>query len=199
MPSAPVQESQAAEAGDLCRQLGQWSKPPGLVVELSRVAKQRATARTVAVELLVDAEGHSHVQGDLPEGVVLRCGVTLTAGEDAQHGTLQPQFVNVLQLRQRVLQVRHGDDTKAQQAGGVRCAIVLGQEIVVGAHAGFVRLVVADVAPEVRAGGLSREEHFGVDTVDILFLQPLLSRAGAVRGLIVLLVGLPDIAPLATI
>ena len=73
------------------------------------------------------------------------------------------------------------------------------QEIVVGADAGFVRLVVANVAPEVRARGLPREEYFGVDAVDILLLEPLLGRPGAGRGLIVLLVGLLDVAPLAIV
>ena len=34
-----IQESQAAEAGDLGREIGQWSKPAGLVVDLSRVAE----------------------------------------------------------------------------------------------------------------------------------------------------------------
>ena len=86
------------------------------------------------------------------------------------------------QLQQRVLQVGHGDDAQAQQAVGVCRAIVLRQEIVVGAHAGFVRLVVTDGAPEVRARGLPRKQHLGVDAVDVLFLQRC--SAGPVPGVV---------------
>src|SRR5262249_1773995 len=60
-------------------------------------------------------------------------------------------------------------------------------------------LVVTNVAPEIRARGLPREQYLGVDAVNVLFLQPLLGRARARRGGVVLAVRLPDVAPLATV
>jgi hypothetical protein len=147
----------------------------------------------------VHTEGHLHVQRCLPEGVVLRGRVALAAREDTQHGALEPQLANVLQLQQRVLQVGHGDDAQAQQAVRVRRAIVLSQETVVRTDAGFVRLVIANVPPEIRAGGLPREQHLSIDTINVLLLQPLLSRSGARCGRIVLAIGFPDVAPLAAV
>jgi hypothetical protein len=122
--------------------------------------------------------------------------VALAAREDTEHGALEPQLANMCQLHQRVLQVGHGDDTQAQQAVGGHRAIVLCQEIVVGADTGFVCLVVTDIAPEVWARGLPWKQHLSVDAVKVLFLQALLSWACARRGRVVLAVGPPDVASL---
>src|SRR5919109_3393281 len=42
-----VEKAQAAESSDLRRQVRQWAQPAGPVVELSRVAQQRAAARAL--------------------------------------------------------------------------------------------------------------------------------------------------------
>ena len=63
-------------------------------------------------------------------------------------------------------------------------AIFFGEPAVVGAHDGFISIVIFDAPPKFRSALLRREEYFGVDAVAILFADALLGAAGAWRAFI---------------
>src|SRR4030095_2285184 len=82
----------------------------------ARVLERRLLgARTQTVEADVDRERHLHLDGRRPEGIVLRQRVRLAVGEHAEVHAPEPQPGAVLELGERVLDVRPRGRAAAHQ------------------------------------------------------------------------------------
>ena len=76
-------------------------------------------------------------------------------------------------LRYGVIHVADGHDPHADQPLRRDGAVVLRQPLVVGADDGFVHLIMADITPEHRPGHHGREQHLGIEAIQILLSDAL--------------------------
>ncbi len=153
-----------------------------------------AAARSV--DLDVDREHRAELQRRCPEPIIDGARRPRSVGEHAELDRPQALLVAVAQLGDRVVDVGPRDHADADQALRVLGAVLLGEELVVGADEREVADVVAHVAPELRPVGAG-EQHLGVDAVDVLLGETLLRRTGASRFVVALLEGSPRVAALA--
>ena len=130
-------------------------------------------ARTETVEADVHRQRHLHVDRRRPEPVVLRRRIRLAVREHAEVDALEAELRAVLELGDRVVDVRPRDDAEPDQPVARDRAVLLAEPVVVRAHRRAIDVVVGQRAPEPRADLHVREQHLGVAG------RPCPARAGA--------------------
>ena len=126
----------------------------------------------------MDAHRHIHVDCCAPEFIVVVAGIHAPGGKSVERNPFESNAPAVFHLGDCVFHASLRDQTEANQAVRRHRAVFLAQPVVVSPHNRFVSLVVFYAAPEVRslAAGI---QHFRLNTVDVLFMQSLLGRAGS--------------------
>ena len=108
-------------------------------------------ARPETVEADVHRQRHLHVDRRRPEPVVLRRRIRLAVREHAEVDALEPEPRAVVELGDRVVDVRPRDDAEADQPIARDRAVLLAEPVVVRAHRRAIDVVVG--ASCARAAG----------------------------------------------
>jgi hypothetical protein len=131
----------------------------------------------------VDRDGQSEVEGGGPERVVLPPRKGAPVGELVQVDALEAEPGAALHLRERRIQPALRHERHPDQAVRRHRAVLLPEEVVVGANHGEIGCVVGDAAPGA-APADGGEQDLGVDAVHVLFLEALLRRSRARLALV---------------
>ena len=147
-----------------------------------RVLERRLLrARTETVEADVHRQWHSHVDRRRPELVVLRLRIRLAVREHAEVHALEPELRAVVELRDRVGDVRPRNDAEADQPVRRDRTVLLTEPVVVRAHRCAIDVLVGERAPEPRADLHVRKQDLRVQVIGVLLLHALFRRPHASR------------------
>jgi len=131
----------------------------------------------------VHRQRHLHRDRGRPEAIVVGQWVRPAVGKHAEVDTLESQPRAVLELGERVGEIRPRNDAEPDETVARDDTVFVGQPVVVGPHSRAVQIVVGDPAPQPRSHLHVRKEDLGEQPVHLLLAQALLGRTDTRRAL----------------